>query len=340
ATAVRAPTLGSSLAIALALVLSDRGLWLLGAAGFLARGGWLVLVVPILSLPSPVAITTLLGADVVGTGRLSPQLVALLLTALAAIVAALVASAVVAAAVDVAAFERFVRHPETLELRGGREPRELSSGERAALIVRLVALYGVLLLPAGGALVATALRLIAAAYQEYFLPGSLQVPLALRVAAEARFHLLVLALCLVAAEVLGSFASRQLIAVRLGLRAGRPRKRWLARAGRDDVARLLRRSGEIVVTTILGWIATLVLLVLGVLAIVVGWTAVRSVFLASTALEDAAGAAEAGLVTVLFVALWCAALVLVGLASAVRAALWSAQSSRQAVIAVTPTDWI
>ncbi len=321
------PGLASSLGVALAVALSDPGLWLLGAAGFLVRGGWLLLVLPIWSLPSPVAITTLLGADVLGTGRLTAQLVALILAGLAALAAALLASALLAAAVDVSAFERFVRHPDTLELRRGREARELSRGERGRLILRLVALSGLLLAPAGVALVATVLRMIHAGYQEYMLPGSLDVPLALRIASDSRIHLLVLALCLLGAEVLGSVASRRVMAGRPQLPRGAPGWRG-GRPGRlrENLPRLLRGSLRAAATVLLTWLISLVLLVPVAAAIILGWSAVRSVLLRSGALETAAGAAEAGLVTILFVALWCAALLLVGLASAVRAALWSAES--------------
>ena len=319
--------LRTSVATALAVVLSDPALWLLGAAGFLVRGGWLLLVLPIWSLPSPVAITTLLGADALGTGRLTPQLLGLIAAALAAFGATLVASAAAAAAVEVAAFEHFVCDPETLELRRGREARQLPGGERSRLIVRLVALSGLLLLPAGAALVATALRMIEAVYQEFLLPGSLDVPLALRIVASSLAPLFVLVLCLLGAEVLWSVMSRQLMAARVDPGSSLGAQHDTAYGPLRGAPRtLLRQPLRSAATALLAWLATLCLVLPAVGAVLVGWAAVRSAFLGSGALRDPQAAAAAGLVSVLFVALWCGALLLAGLASAFRAALWSAES--------------
>lgn len=319
--------LPTSLATALAVVLSDPALWLLGAVGFLARGGWLVLMLPIWALPSPVAVTTLLGADVLGTGRVSPQLVALLAAGLAVIATAVVAGAVAAAAVDVAAFEHFVRDPETLELRHGREARVLSRAERIRLVLRLVALLGLLLLPAAAALVATALRMVQAAYQEFLLPGSLDVPLALRILGSSSAHVFVLVLCLLGADLLASVVSRQLLAARFGLggRAG-GRKRMPGRSLRAALAALLARTTRTAATAMLAWLVTLGLLVPGLGGVLLGWAAVRSAFLGPDLLRDLQGAVAAALVAVLFVALWGGALLLAGFASAVRAAVWNAES--------------
>jgi hypothetical protein len=327
AEARRRRGLRSALGTALAVVLSDPALWVLGTAGFLARGGWLVFVLPIWTLPSPVAITTLLGADVLGTGRVSAQLVALLAAGLAVIATALVASAVAAVAVDVAAFEHFVRDPETLELRRGREARQLSPGERIRLILGLVGLLGLLLVPAATAVMATALRMIQAAYQDFLLPGSLDVPLALRVLFSSWAHVAVLVLCLLGGELLASVASRQLLAARFGLGVRvRGRDPMARRSLRGSVAAVSTRALRIAATWMLAWLVTLGLLVPGLGGILLGWAAVRSAFLDADALRDVQGAVAAGPAAVLFVALWCGALLLAGFGSAVRAALWTAES--------------
>src|SRR3989304_449023 len=61
---------------ALSVVVAEPSLWLLGSAGFLVRGGLVLLALPIVTLPSPGGITTLLGPAVVNTGRLEGPLLA------------------------------------------------------------------------------------------------------------------------------------------------------------------------------------------------------------------------------------------------------------------------
>ena len=71
-------TLGRRLVAALEAAVSDPGAWPLGMLGFLVRGGFVVLALPILTLPSPVGLATLLGPAVISTGRLDGPLLALL----------------------------------------------------------------------------------------------------------------------------------------------------------------------------------------------------------------------------------------------------------------------
>jgi hypothetical protein len=76
--------------VALEAAVSDPGAWPIGILGFLVRGGVVVLALPILTLPSPVGVGTILGPAVISTGRIEGPLRDLLIvatTAFAVIVA-------------------------------------------------------------------------------------------------------------------------------------------------------------------------------------------------------------------------------------------------------------
>jgi hypothetical protein len=312
-----------NVALAIAIVIGEPRLWILGIAGFLFRGGWLVLAVPIWTMPSPVAVTTLIGADAIGTGGVTPGLVTVIAAIFVVVVLILVVSAVGSAWVDLLGFEHFVRERETADLRAGRQPVALSAGNRRGVVLRLVSLYAGALVPAAAALIVAAIGIGQATYQDFLLPGRLEVPLLLRVAGAATAPLLVLALLLVAAEVIASVGTRRLLGSRFGLRedGGRSRptdqdKGTGARASGSKLLALVR-------TVALCWATTLLFVIPGLASTLTGWAAIRTVFLAPDALRDLDATVAAGGITLLFVALWGAALVLAGVSSALRSALWS-----------------
>src|SRR3972149_6684624 len=101
---------------ALSVVVAEPSLWLLGSAGFLVRGGLVLLALPIVTLPSPVGITTLLGPAVVNTGRLEGPLLAAVAAGLLLVAGLCLAGLFAAAWIDAALFERFVADPHTARL--------------------------------------------------------------------------------------------------------------------------------------------------------------------------------------------------------------------------------
>jgi hypothetical protein len=308
-------------ALAIAIVMAEPGLWVLGIAGFLLRGGWLVLALPIWTVPSPVALTTLIGADAIGTGGLTPGLITLIAALFAVLVVVLVLGAVGAAWLDLVAFEHFARERETVDLRAGRQPAALPAGARRGLVVRLVLLYGAALIPAGVALVVAAIAVGQAAYQDFLLPGPLDVPLLVRVAGAATGPLFALAFCVVIAETLASIGTRRLLANRYGL-GGRATGGPLATDGAAQPANRSTAFGALR-TAALCWATTLLLVVPGLASTLTGWAAIRSTFLDPDALRGLEATVAAGGVTLVFVGLWAAALVLAGVSSALRSALWS-----------------
>ena len=314
-------------------LLSSPVMWVVGAAGFLARGGILVLALPILSLPTPVGVTLLVPPLSVTTSGISsafvPELLAtgaftvlvvalgLLLGALADAVAyqqlAGLARAHAVAARDAAAHDVATHTsilPATMPGPRGGAPR---------LVARLIGVEILALLPAIAMSILTVSRLIAVGEQEYLLPSSTSVPYVTRVLQGASTALIALGGCLLLADLVNALLSRRLL--RGAYRpeavptAGRPRP--TARA-----AQALRGAARIVATWLAAWLFTIVSLVPGLLAITLAWPAVRDTF-AATLSSAPPGPVELAAATLAFVAAWIIALLVAGAGSALRAAAWS-----------------
>jgi hypothetical protein len=295
----------------LTAVLGDPGAWLLGAAGFMVRGGIVLLVLPIWTAPSPVGIALVIGPRIVNTERLDGPALSAALLGLAAI-ALLAAGALLAAAwLEAMAYERVVRDPEA-EALSRRQPGSVRRPRRLVrlFVVQLVALVPVLLAVLNGAgPIAASVR------NEILLPSDLARPLVLRAAQGAIEPLLLLALSIVAAEGINGLLSRRVL-----MPAGRADRR-------TTPAHLLRGMGGAIAASALGWLVTAVVLLPAIGAVVVAWGHVRVAWLSGA--PSVAGAAGTELAAIgamlLFVVVWVGALLLGGVVSAVRGALWTAR---------------
>jgi hypothetical protein len=320
-----------SLGIAAAVVFGDPRLWLVGAAAFLLRGGWLLLALPIWVLPSPVAISSLLGPDAVGPAGPSLRVVTVALAVALALLLTAAAAIVGGALADLVSLERFIEDPETAAIKSDRTGRELGTRQRLHLALEVAGIQATMLLPAAIVFVYLVVGLVDAVTLEFLVPGSLAVPLAIRVASAVAGPLALLAALMVAGDLVATVISRRLMARRLGvLRAETRVTSGLTSAGpvASGLGQLLRHPGSMLATAALAWLITIALLAPALGAVVVAWGGARTMFLAQPSQPDLGFIAAWGIVTVLFVALWCAALLLAGVASALRAALWSAEALR------------
>ncbi|HEY8198313.1 MAG TPA: hypothetical protein VIF44_00965 [Candidatus Limnocylindrales bacterium] len=282
-------------AAALEAAVSDPGAWPIGILGFLVRGGVVVLALPILTLPSPVGVGTILGPAVVSTGRIEGPLRDLLIVATTAF-AVIVAIAVLLAAVD----------QSLLHQRWGIPPAAVG---RAA-VGRLAAGEILALLPLGAAIAVTLGRVVDDVHSELLLPGDLSVSFAARVVARSAVPLGVLVGALLVTEALDGMLSRRVL-----VRDRRPP------AG-------LHALASVVGTAAVGWLMTLVVLVPGLAIIGATWDAARVAWSrSSSAVIGSADAVLAMVATVALVAVWVGILLLCGMASLVRAHLWTSRVS-------------
>jgi hypothetical protein len=287
---------GATLTASLLAVLARPSTWAVALLGFLVRGGWLVVVAPIVVVPTPVGLANVIAPllEDAAFGRRTGELVLVSVAALGLIVAVLLGGGLVAAVVETDGI-RQIADEERIGWRPGRVGLRI-------LAVRLVAHV-----PFVFAAAYAAARLIAVSYRELTVPSEVSAPLAWRILAGAPEAVaLVLGTWLIG-EMLGALAARRIVLE--GERA-RPALRFAIR-------RLRRRP---VRTLGFGLATTLVLaVVLAVTGLAAGatWGALG----AALSIGDASFATT--LLLVGFVALFVGGLVLIALTSAWRAAVWT-----------------
>ena len=267
----------------------------MGILGFLVRGGLVVLALPILTLPSPVGVGTILGPAVVSTGRIEGPLLTLLLVGATAFVV------IVAMAVLLAAVAQSLLH-ERWGIPGAAGARtsvgRLAAGEMLALV------------PLGVAIALTLARVVDDIRSELLLPGDLTVSFAARVVARSALPLSVLVGALLVTEALDGLISRRVL-----VRDRRPR------TGLNALA-------SVIATAVIGWLMTLVVLVPGLAIIGATWDAAHVAWSRFPGSDPgSADTALAVVATVALVAVWVGVLLLCGIASLVRAHLWTSRVS-------------
>ena len=301
---------GGAILASLLVTLGRPAWWLLALAGFLVRGGFVVFLIPIVVLPSPLAVSNVVAPFIVpmALGRIGPEVIALLIAGGAGLFAWLLLGGAIAAATDLALARDAVAAAvdEGVATRPEGAPSIDSERRDLGLVGTILAARLIAWLPLAAALAIGLVRFVAVTYVELTRPAEVESPLALRVALGAAGELAVMAVAWVFGELVGGLASRWIVLDRA------PAGRALAAAARDVV----RRPGS----TLLPWLATtfVLLIILGgtVGAASVAWSRV-TVALANRT-PDVATVAISLLV---FVAIWLAALVLGGLFAAVRSSV-------------------
>ena len=288
-------TIGRRLAAALEAAVSDAESWPVGTLGFLVRGGIVVLALPLLTLPSPVGLATLLGPAVISSGRLDGPLLSLLVVSSLALVLILAVALVLAAIAQQAIHARWGLRPST-------SPR--------VVVRRLSAVELLGLAPIAAVVAVTISGVVDEVRNELLLPGDLAVPLVARIVARAVVPLGAMAVAIVVAEAIdGTLARRVLVQDRA------TRRPW-------------RDLWSVVATASLCWTVTLAVLLPGLVVISATWQAARVAVSRMLRPETTSADAVLTLLAVgIMVAVWLGVLLLCGVASIVRAHLWTSRVS-------------
>jgi hypothetical protein len=293
-------------AAATAMTVRRPSLWALALVAFLARGGLVILVLPIVVVPTFIGLANFVGPASVSAGGPGPRLIALIVAGLAAAVALVVVGACVAAAAEVALHRATVATPEAGSVVpiAPRADTQAPAGSLRA-VARVAGVRLVLLVPVA---VATAVAIpawVAVAYHELTVPSDVAAPLAARVVAGAPAASIAVVVTWLAAEIVGGFAARR--SALLGTSIPRALARGMADPFRAPLATALT------VVAALG--ATVVVLVPTWWATGAAWDAARQALAGETGVVAAFGTA------LLLAAAWLAGLALAGIAAAWRATL-------------------
>ncbi len=286
-----------------------------GLLGFLARGGLVAFLLPIVVLPTPTGISNFIGGTALTGAGASDPLIRLIAAGIALVVAIVLAGVVLGAVADVLLARAALAFG--LAQAGGSvtaEGRDAAEREAAAtirvspsLVGQLVAVRLIALIPVALAVAWGTARLVAAGYHQLILPDDLTVPLALRILLEALDAAVVVIVVWLAAELVGGVAVRDVI---LGRRSA-PAAIVAAIAG------LVRRPVTSVATYVLGLMA---------LALVAGPTLLGAAVLwgrLQAMLSDDVHVLVALPVTFVFVVVWGGGLALTGAVTAWRSVFGS-----------------
>lgn len=196
---------------AAAFGLADRETIVVALAGFLLRGGILLLLLPSAVLPSIIGVAGLIGVNAFGIdGR--PTLWLWELVAIGSTLAAawLLLAAVAGSLIDVWLIEATLG-PEERSL---SRPRALPDSR---ILLDMAAIRALCMLPIAGAIAWASSRLYTAAYDELTTPTNLATPLAVRVVEGAADAVVVVAVAWLVTEAVAAVAVRRLVLLDAGV---------------------------------------------------------------------------------------------------------------------------
>jgi hypothetical protein len=296
--------------------------WLLALAGFLARGGILLAILPIVNLPSPLVMSNLVAPVIVplALGHVDAGVLAAIAIIVAGLLAWLIVGGLIGAATDLALIRDGLAaaREEGVTGRTAGDADASSSTRRdeqsgRSLVTRILVVRLLAHLPFAVVLALGTAVIVQIAYAELTRPAAVDTPLVVRVVAAGAWPIVAIVVAWFVGELAGGVAARRIVLAGDGVRA--------ALAG--AVHSLVRRPRSTVVPAL---VTTLPL------AAILGGTlgGARVAWLrAGAALTDPRVEPAILVVSLMsLVAIWLAALSLIGLVSAARSAALTFEAVR------------
>ena len=299
---------GAALTGALLATLATPATWPLALAAFLLRGGIILVVLPIVVLPSPVGLSNVLAPTLIAVvlGGLSLEIAAIATLGLLAIVTWIVIGGLLAGALEADAVRLVARAEDTGVSAGVSDRPGVASPDRV-IAARILAARLLAHAPTSVVLLLGSIRLVGVAYVELTSPDDVTVPIVLRVISGAPEVAAALLVVWVLGEIAGGLATRRIVT------DGSP----AAVALRDALRAIFRHPLAVAVGFLVPFAGLLLVLVPSTLAATVAWSAVR------VAMRSPADLVVGTLAVLLFVSLWIVGLALIAVTAAWRAAVWS-----------------
>jgi hypothetical protein len=312
-------TRGGTLLAALLVTLATPTTWPLALATFLVRGGILIVLLPIVVLPTTVGIGTAFGPTLltVAFGSIPNEVIVLAAGIGSGSLAWLVVGGWLAAALE-AAGARIVAGDEEVAALGGGSPTGASGMSESGsaihlsppagrvatriLIARLAAYV-----PFGVVVALGSIRLIFVTYRELTAPLDVATPITIRVLRGSPEVVVGVVVAWMLAEIVAAVAAR-----RIALRDAR-----VGAALAHAVSVVLRQPAMSLAQFWLPSFVLLIVLLPSALAAASAWEAV------GTVLNEEADPLRLLAAVSAFVGLWIVGLVLVGVVCAWRAAIWT-----------------
>lgn len=309
---------GVGLGRGLLVTLATPPTWPLALAAFLIRGGILLLVVPIVVIPTPVGLGNVLGPTLtaIALGQLPLEAVVGATLVALTIIAWLVGGGWLAAALEAEAARLVIAERESRDDQHSRVTgpgSELSPRGGRFVAAPILAARLLAAVPFAVVVIWASFRLVITTYSELTNPRDATTPIVLRVLAASPEVVIAVVLTWMAGEMLGAIAARRIVLGGAGVRQA------LAAALAECVRRPLSALARF-------WIPTLVLaivIVASALASAAAWSGTGD------ALDDG-DPLRIAVSVVALVALFTVGLALVSVVCAWRAAIWTiAEAIRQ-----------
>lgn len=290
---------GAALIGALLATLDTPATWPLALAAFLVRGGLVLVLGPIVVLPTPVGFGNVVAPALgsIAFGSVSTGLVVVSIAAALAVVGWIVLGGWLAAALEA----------EAAWMIACREDVRSRHGRTAAVGVRVLVARLVASIPLAVVLAAGTVRVVLVTYRELTSPLDTATPIVLRVLRATPEVMVAVVVAWMVGEMVGAIAGRRIALAGDGVGS----------ALRGAVATCIR---EPIVSLVRFWLPTALLLAV-VIPCGVGaswaWAAVETV------LEGTPDLVAILVAVGTFVLLWLVGLVLIGVVSAWRGAVWT-----------------
>ena len=290
-------TVGATLVASLLAVLERPSTWPLGLLGFLIRGGLLVIVAPIVVLPTAVGLANVLAPILAAAlvSGLTPTVLVALIGVLVLGLVWLVGGGLLAAAAEIEAIDR-----TTEDLVDRRPARDATAGR--ILVTRMAAYTPLLLALSWGST-----RVVASVYREFTVPVDTVTPLVLRVARTVPDAITVIVVAWLVGEVVGGLAARRVV-----LRGKSP-----LQALRGAVTAVIRRPARTLLLPVVPLLVLVAVLAPSAAAAAAAWTAIRAT------LVDGLPPLLTLIAVLVLVIVWAGQLVLLGMVAAWRGAVWT-----------------
>ena len=294
---------------ALLVTLATPATWPLALATFFIRGGIVLVLLPVVVLPTTVGLGNLLGPTLlsIASGAIPVQVI---VVAGAVGVLALVWVVVggwLAAALEAEGARVVARDEEVMALGAAEAPAALVAVSSRRVAGRILAARLIACMPLAVILALGSVRLVFVTYRELTSPLDVSAPLTFRVLRGAPEVVVGVVLAWTLAEIVGAVAARRITLA--DARVGE------ALAGAVSV--LIRAPLASLVRFVIPTMVLVVILVPAAVAASSAWEAV------GTVLGEAAEPLPLLLTVVAFVGLWVVGLLLVAVVCAWRAAIWT-----------------
>lgn len=326
-------SLGATLVTSFLVTLVRPATWPLALAAFLLRGGIVVVVAPIVVIPSAVGFANVIAPLLTSVvfGGVSAAVVVGVGAAAAAVLLWVIVGGLVAGTAEAEGVRLVAADEDVVAATGvapAGAPAAVAAGERGLrgstawriLTVRLLAHVPTLLALAWGAI-----RVVSLAYRELTVPSETVTPLILRVARGAPDAIAVILVAWLVGETIGSIAARRVVLGGDGVPA----------AMGGAILRLVRHPLRVLVLALVPLGALLAVLVPSAAAAATAWDALRD------SLASGNGSAEAAVLLAVFLVLWSGGVLLLAVIGAWRSAAWTVDAAGTfgAIATGRPGDW-